>query len=66
MTNIGGMCISWEPSTTSDTNMDLLVLDIQSDESQRDLAISRDIEIAQRFIQIESRVQAGPCEYLRW
>ena len=50
MTNSGGMCISWEPSTTSDTNMDLPVLDIQSDESQRDLATSRDIEIAPRFI----------------
>ena len=46
------MCISWEPSTTSDTNMDLLVLDIQSDESQRDLAISCDIEIAPRFIRL--------------
>ena len=46
------MCISWEPSTTSDTNMDLLVLDIQSDESQRDLAISCDIEIAPRFVRL--------------
>ena len=52
MTNSGGMCISWEPSTTSDTNMDLLVLDIQSDKSQRDLAISRDIEIMPRFVRL--------------
>ena len=28
MTNSGDICIFWEPSTASDTNMDLLVLEI--------------------------------------
>ena len=59
MTNSGGMCISWEPSTISDTNMDLLVLDIQSDESQRDLVIYLvTLKSCRDLPQIASRVQA--------
>ena len=46
------MCISWESSTTSDTHMDLLVLEIQSDESRRDLNVTRYSEIALRFVRL--------------
>ena len=46
------MCISWEPSTTSDTHMDLLVLEMQSDKSRHDLNVTRYSEIALRFVRL--------------
>ena len=52
MTNSGDICIFWEPSTASDTNMDLLVLEIQSDESRRDLNVTRYSKIALRFVRL--------------